>query len=114
MDERAISYMFKIFVGTNQSRGVLACIPNLLGEDPSPALQATIKAVGMAGMSRVHSLPKMKYSAAVEYSTALRATNRALQDSKVARSDSTLAAVVLLSTYEVRYCPSLLKGFVPG
>ncbi|CEJ62121.1 hypothetical protein PMG11_10631 [Penicillium brasilianum] len=110
MDERAISYMFKIFMGTKQSRGVLAFMPNLIGQDPSPALQATIKAVGMAGMSRVHSLPKMQYSAAVQYSNALLATNRALQDSKVARSDSTLAAVVLLSTYEMITCQEAANG----
>ncbi|KAJ5381084.1 C6 zinc finger domain protein [Penicillium cataractarum] len=110
MDEWAMSYIFKLYVGTNQSRGLLAYLPNLLSDDPSPALQATIKAVGLAGMSRVHSLPKMMYSAGVEYSTALIATNRALQDSTEARSDSTLAAVVLLSTYEMITCQNAASG----
>jgi hypothetical protein len=111
MDEQAIAYIFKRYVGTTQSRGLLSYLPLLLSEDPSPALQATIRAVGLAGMSRALSLPKLKYSAGLEYSTALLATNRALQDLAVAKRDSTLAAVVMLSTYEVRYLhPSLSRG----
>lgn len=106
MDEQAIAYTFKRYVGTTQNRGLLSYLPLLLSEEPSPVLQATIRAVGLAGMSRALSLPELKYSAGLEYGTALLATNRALQDIAVAKRDSTLAAVVMLSTYEVRSCPS--------
>ena len=101
LDERAMSYTFKRYVGTQQSRGLLSYLPQVLREDRSPALEATIKAVGLASMSRAHSLPELKYAAGLEYSAALLATNRALEDAVAAKSDSTLAAVVLLSTYEV-------------
>lgn len=96
-----MSYMFTRYVGTQQSRGLLSYLPQVLREDPSPALKATIKAVGLASISRAHSLPDLKYAAGMEYSAALLATSRALQNAAAAKSDSTLAAVVMLSTYEV-------------
>lgn len=101
MDEQVISYTFKRYVGDAQNRGLLSYLPKLLNEDSSFALHATIKAVGLASMSRAFSLPELKHSAGLEYSTALLATNHALRNPLVARADSTLAAVVLLSTYEV-------------
>ncbi|KAJ5811308.1 hypothetical protein N7474_007609 [Penicillium riverlandense] len=79
--------------------------PGVLRKDPSPALQASIKAVGLASMSRVRMSQDLICSARQEYSAALLATNSALQDPTQAKSDSTLAAVVLLSTYEVRDIP---------
>jgi hypothetical protein len=105
IDERATSYTFTYYVGTGRSQGLLPYLPGLLGKDPSPALQASIKAVGLASMSRVRMSQDLMCSARQEYSAALLTTNSALQDLTLAKSDSTLAAVVLLSMYEVRDIP---------
>lgn len=53
-------------------------------------------------MSNRQMSPDLMQSAYSEYSTALLATNRALQDPAMYKSDSTLAAVMLLGMYEVR------------
>ncbi|RAL03473.1 Zn(II)2Cys6 transcription factor [Aspergillus ibericus CBS 121593] len=100
-DELAMSYIFTHLVGTTQSQGVMSYLLDLLHVDPSPALQATIKAVGLASLSR---LPESRRAAGKEYTIALRATNDALRDPVSAKSDSTLGAVLLLSTYEMITC----------
>ncbi|GKZ28573.1 hypothetical protein AbraIFM66950_009464 [Aspergillus brasiliensis] len=100
IQEQALSHIFRYYVGTSQNPGILCYLPNLLRTDPSDALQATIKAIGLACMSRVYQLPELARSAAEEYSKALRATNVSLQDAVSATSDSTLGAVVTLSMYE--------------
>ena len=96
-----MSHIFKFYVGTSQNRGVLPYLSDLLNADPSGALQATVKAVGLACMSGIHHLPGLRRLAAEEYSKALQATNLNLQDTASATSDSTLGAVVTLSLYEV-------------
>lgn len=80
---------------------MLAYLPDLLRSDPTDALQATLKAIGLALMSQIHSLPALRRAAGEEYSVALRAINRSLQDADTATSDSTLGTVVLLALYEV-------------
>lgn len=102
VDDRATSYTFKYFIGQNTNLGGLPYIPRLLDSDPSPNLIASIKAIGLAVMSNRHMAPGLMQSAYSEYSTALLATNRALQDPARYKSDSTLAAVMLLGMYEVR------------
>ncbi|OOF96468.1 hypothetical protein ASPCADRAFT_144923 [Aspergillus carbonarius ITEM 5010] len=97
-DDQAMSYVFNYYVGTLKAQGVMPYLVDLLHGDPSPALQATIRAVGLANMSRE---PHYRRMARKEYSIALRATNDALKDSVSATSDSTLGAVLLLSTYEM-------------
>lgn len=87
---------------------MLPYVPELLGRDPIPALEASIKAIGLATMSNAHRLPELMLAARQEYSTALLATNSALQDPIKCKSDSTLAAVTLLSVYEVRQYNSSL------
>lgn len=100
-DERAMSHVFTYYVGTVQDQGSLWYLPKLLTTNPSSALQATIKAMGLASMARMQKLPKLRRAAGEEYSLALRTTNEALRDEVLAKSDSTLGAVILLSTYEV-------------
>ncbi|PWY74515.1 hypothetical protein BO94DRAFT_524377 [Aspergillus sclerotioniger CBS 115572] len=100
-DEQAMSYVFNYYVGTLKSQGVMPYLSDLLRGDPSPALQATVRAVGLANMSRE---PQYRRLARKEYGVALRATNDALTHSVSATSDSTLAAVLLLSTYEMITC----------
>lgn len=99
VDDRALSFMFKHYVGSVPNQGVLPYLPELLHKDPSPALQSTMKVVGIANMSM---MPESRRSARQEYSIALRAINDALRDPVAAKSDSTLAAVLLVSVYEVR------------
>ncbi|KAB8265439.1 hypothetical protein BDV32DRAFT_144732 [Aspergillus pseudonomiae] len=101
IQEQAMSHIFKFYVGTSQNRGVLPYLSDLLNADPSGALQATVKAVGLACMAGIHHLPGLRRLAAEEYSKALQATNLNLQDTASATSDSTLGAVVTLSLYEI-------------
>ncbi|KAE8325265.1 hypothetical protein BDV39DRAFT_216450 [Aspergillus sergii] len=100
IQEQAMSHIFKYYVGTRQNPGVLPYLSDLIHSDPSEALQATIKAIGLACMSRIYHVPELRRSAGEEYSKALRATNANLQDAVSATSDSTLGAVVTLSLYE--------------
>ncbi|PYI05206.1 hypothetical protein BO78DRAFT_387889 [Aspergillus sclerotiicarbonarius CBS 121057] len=97
-DEPAIAYVFTYYVGTGQNQGLLAYLSDILQVNPSPALQATIKAVGLASLSR---RPESRRLAWQEYAVALRATNDALRDPLSVKSNSTLGAVLLLSTYEM-------------
>ncbi|PYH91599.1 hypothetical protein BO71DRAFT_359062 [Aspergillus ellipticus CBS 707.79] len=101
IDQRALSYIFTYYVGTIQNQGILSYLPDILNSTPSSALQATIRAVGLASLSKV---PELRRSAAEEYGIALRATNEALRDPVSVKSDSTLGAVVLLSFYELITC----------
>ncbi|KAE8344426.1 hypothetical protein BDV24DRAFT_160572 [Aspergillus arachidicola] len=100
IQEQAMSHIFKYYVGTRQNPGVLPYLSDLIHTDPSEALQATIKAIGLACMSRIYHVPELRRSAGEEYSKALRATNANLQDAVSTTSDSTLWAVVTLSLYE--------------
>lgn len=97
-DQRAMSYIIPYYVGTDQHRGLLRFLPSLLQNDPSPALKASAKAIGLLGMTR---MPHVKQRARKEHIIALRATNSALRDPTTATSDSTLGAVLLLGLYEV-------------
>ncbi|KAL3449609.1 hypothetical protein BJX65DRAFT_294632 [Aspergillus insuetus] len=97
-DQRAMSYVISYYIGTDQHRGLLMFLPSLLENDPSPALKASAKALGLLGMTR---MPHVERRAREEYSIALRATNSALRDPTTATADSTLGAVLLLSLYEL-------------
>ncbi|GMF67851.1 unnamed protein product [Aspergillus oryzae] len=95
IQEQAMSHIFKYYVGTRQNPGVLPYLSDLIHTEPSEALQATIKAIGLACMSRIYHVPELRRSAGEEYSKALRATNANLQDAVSATSDSTLGAVII-------------------
>ncbi|KAL2830985.1 hypothetical protein BJY01DRAFT_260684 [Aspergillus pseudoustus] len=102
--EQAMSHSLRCYVGTDQGRGILSYLPELLKTDPSDALLSTLRAIGLSSISRLHNLPGLKRSAGEEYCLALRATNRDLQHASTAVSDSTLATVVLLGLYEIIEC----------
>ncbi|KAL2803352.1 hypothetical protein BJX63DRAFT_437005 [Aspergillus granulosus] len=102
--EQALSHTLKCYVGTDQSRGTLSYLPALLRTDPSDALQAAVRAIGLASISRIHHIPTLQRSASEEYSLALRVTNSNLQHASSAKSDSTLATVLLLGLYEIIAC----------
>lgn len=102
-EEWATSYTIAFYVGTAENRGVLPFVPELISQVPSPALEAAVKAIGLASIAKIHQLPKIKYIARQEYGKALLATNNALHDPFMAKSDSTLTAVIMLGMYEVKY-----------
>ncbi|KAJ5537878.1 C6 zinc finger domain protein [Penicillium frequentans] len=101
IDEKATSHIFTFFVGKNETRGILSFLPNLLSTDPSFTLQTTVKAIGLASLSRIHNLPDMRRLAGLEYCKALVSLNKALQNPDTAKTDSTLGTVALLSVYEM-------------
>ncbi|KAL3465879.1 hypothetical protein BJX64DRAFT_296757 [Aspergillus heterothallicus] len=98
--EQAMSHALKCYVGNGENSGIVSYLRGLLSTDPSDALQTTLGAIGLASLASIHDLLKLKRSASEEYSLALRATNRDLQDPVSATSDSTLATVLLLGLYE--------------
>lgn len=103
-----MAHLFTYFVGSGQEQGVFWHLPGLLAIDPSPALQASAKSLGLASMAGIEKLPILRRAASEQYCIALRATNAALQDPTLAKCDSTLLAVEILSTYEVKIFDYLL------
>lgn len=73
-------------------------LPSQNGASP---LSASIISVGMAGLSNTKKAPRIMIEARRQYVMALNMTNKALRDPSQARTDSTLAAVVLLGMFEV-------------
>ncbi|KAJ5624569.1 hypothetical protein N7510_000878 [Penicillium lagena] len=65
------------------------------------ALMASIESVGLANMGNLYSSPGLLNSARIKYSLALNQINAALGDPIQARQDTTLAAIICISFYEV-------------
>lgn len=104
-----MSHLFTFWVGSGQSQGILWYVPELLCKESSVALQAASRALGLASMSGMQETSNLGRSAAESYGMALCATNDALRDPALATTDSTLTAVMMLSTYEVRCSPLINK-----
>ena len=102
MSEWGLAHVFKHYVGDSQNPGLLWYLAKIVGEDTSPALQASLTAVGLANISSIRKSSRFIDSARESYSEALIAVSKDLQDEVRCRSDSTLAAVIMLSMYEVR------------
>jgi hypothetical protein len=73
----------------------------------SPAVSKALAAVGLAGLSNIRKSAGLMTVASREYTEALRLTGTALSDPT---SDATLAAVLLLSMFEVCFHPTPLFG----
>ncbi|EAW07117.1 Zn(II)2Cys6 transcription factor [Aspergillus clavatus NRRL 1] len=103
--DRALAFMFRHYVGDAQAdsttRGQLRFL-HALSMESAPALTASVHAVGLAALANIHRSPRLMLEARTEYGHALRATSAALRDACTA--DSTLAAVALLSMYEIVNC----------
>lgn len=67
----------------------------------SKAIVDAIASVALVMLSSTRNSPSLRRSAKIEYSSAIQMTNAALSNDVEATSDLTLAAVVLLSLYEV-------------
>jgi hypothetical protein len=98
-----MSHLFTFWVGSTPNQGIFWYLPELLSKESSAALQTASKALGLASMSGMQGSLTLKRSAAESYGMALCATNDALRDPSLATTDSTLVAVMMLSTYEVRF-----------
>lgn len=102
VNDQASGFIFSHYVrNAKNTRGHLDFLPTVIREDTSPAVKACISALGLASLANIHMSPELMSAARHEYSAALSATSVALRDRECARSDSTLAAVELLSLYEV-------------
>lgn len=102
VNDQASGFIFSHYVrNAKHTRGHLDFLSTLVRTDTSPAVTACISALGLASLANIHMSPELMSAARHEYSAALSATSVALRDPECARSDSTLAAVELLSLYEV-------------
>jgi hypothetical protein len=68
----------------------------------SKALVTGIASVGLVMLSSIRNSPSLRLSAMDEYASTLQLTNAALSNQTEVTSDTTLAAIILLSLYEVR------------
>lgn len=71
------------------------------GYTPNNSLRAAIEAVGMAALANVFHAPNAASRSKKQYSKALMATKRALNDPLLALADETMMAIILLGQYEV-------------
>ena len=104
VEARALSFFLsKYILGSNF--GYLASFYSS-HSDREEQLSACIEAVGLASLSNELGSLELSERARKRYVHAIQATNKALQDAVLARKDSTLIAVLLLSLYEVMTCTS--------
>ncbi|KAL2202621.1 hypothetical protein CC79DRAFT_1372786 [Sarocladium strictum] len=82
----------------------------LLGKCRSEGLDAAVTAVALASFSNIHASPNTMVKAHAEYASALRQTNKALNDAGQCATDQVLAAVIMLGMFEVVSCSDC--GFV--
>ncbi|RAL09347.1 Zn(II)2Cys6 transcription factor [Aspergillus homomorphus CBS 101889] len=106
--DQGIAYVLTYHVGPadRSVSGHLSFLPSLLRQESSPAIMASINAMGLAALGNIHSSPQLIREARQNYTTALSKTNTALQDTATAKSDATLAAVLILGLYEIITCQS--------
>ncbi|CRG89436.1 hypothetical protein PISL3812_06472 [Talaromyces islandicus] len=78
------------------------------------AMMNAMVSSGMASISSLQGSQSMRMSAFREYSKTLKWINAAISDRKQATEDTTLAAILCLSLFEVLTCqsPESFKGFV--
>jgi hypothetical protein len=97
----ARGYMYTNYITSHHHRGYLPCLAALAEGWPDSALPAAITAVGLAALANIHQNPQVMADARQECTTAISLTTRALNDPVVAKRDDVLAAVVMLSMFEV-------------
>ncbi|KAB5566302.1 hypothetical protein GE09DRAFT_1106248, partial [Coniochaeta sp. 2T2.1] len=84
--------------------GYLPCLVSLLERSPDSALQSAVTAVGLAALANMGRSRQVMSEAKQEYTTTICMIGSALDDPVECKRDDVLAAVVLLSTYEVMTC----------
>lgn len=111
-EELATAYFFKHYVLLpNQCRrGYFDFLPALFeqcGDDL--ALNHTVLAVSGSSFANVHNLTEVKVQAQKHYGLALRAVQRNLNDVESAKTDCSLASIVLLQLFDVSHRKSNAK-----
>jgi len=105
IDEQASCFFLSNFVLLPQqgamTRYLQFLIPLLKEADPSSPLDLTFSAVALAAFGSRPNSRALLPRAEAHYVRALIRINQALKDPKTAVADSTLASVILLSTFEV-------------
>lgn len=88
----------------NKSRGLHEYLPNLLRDEPGNGpLKAIVAAAGLAALSSTGNAKTWAAESYRLYNQAIRQLQHALSGSLTACSDGTLAAMMLMSTFEVRW-----------
>jgi hypothetical protein len=77
-------------------------IPLLKQNKPAQPLLLAFSAVALAALGTRQNSKALLPKADLRYLNALKEINSALRDPKVASSDSTLASVMLMASFEVR------------
>ena len=104
IDDRASSFFFNSYVSNcwGICQPYFDYLPMLYDELPTNnAFSNIIIALGMAGLSKTHSIPELAHLSRTKYAAALRALNAAIQDPEEVKADRTLVAIMLFPLYEV-------------
>lgn len=105
------SFSPELCASTGISPGVHEHLPVLLQhEPPTGALNTIVAAAGLAALANAGASTPWKYEAYHSYGKALQQLQVDLKDPVRMKSDSTLAAVMLMGTFEVKqhFCPLFL------
>lgn len=97
----ARGYMYKNYMAESRNGSYLPCLATLAEAWPNSALPAAITAVGLAALANIHQCPRTMLEARQECITAISLTNSALNEPTALKRDDVLAAVVMLSMFEV-------------
>jgi hypothetical protein len=104
-DQQAACFFLSNFVVVPQPgtlRGYLNFIvPFLGGEQMNPAVKSAFSAVSLAAFGARPNSKSLLPKAETSYYTALKEINATLKNPRMATDDSTLAAILMLSTFEV-------------
>ncbi|EHK50886.1 uncharacterized protein TrAtP1_009259 [Trichoderma atroviride] len=102
--EIARSYLYVNYITGGPRGGHMSYLLPLLESSQNSAANAAVSAVALAALSNIRLSPKTMRKAQQEYTAALSKTNLALQDPFMCKTDDTLAAVVMLGTFEIMTC----------
>ncbi|KAL1965284.1 hypothetical protein VTN77DRAFT_5886 [Rasamsonia byssochlamydoides] len=105
-EQEAVCYFFSRFVVPSPnpalSEGCLCFLPEMYRSSCDHLqLRECVSAVSLYLYGRRARMPDLIYRAGEVYGNALRLTARILQDAAAVKSDQTLAAIFLLSLYEI-------------
>lgn len=108
--DRATSYFLYHYVvgaknglGNGPSQGAHEYLPLLLEKQKSAGtLGQVVSAAGLAAMANAGASMSWRYEAYRLYGKAIRQLQTDLQDPVRMKSDSTLASILLMATFEVR------------
>jgi hypothetical protein len=101
--DRATSFFIHqyVFKGQASLRGNHEYLPALLQEDGGGTLGTIIAAAGLAGLANAGNATTWRSEAYSLYGRAIRQLKIALDDPVQVKADQTLAAIMLMGTFEV-------------